>query len=261
MVKLNKHREKSKYTAFWPLIAIAAAVFCLPAIFNHPAIFGIRAFDFSESGQIGDTIGGITAPFFNLIAAILIFLSFKEQTKTNEYFLRGARIEKEYDIIFHLIENIDSRISAFEYIKTTTSKDIKTSTIYSGIAGIQKYTNELYMNDANVAKKYVRQLNEQSSEAPYTLTYYYDIFQIVRLIEFTASKINNADFRIDGARRDEVQVSLFERLDITYSSSLKYSIDTFIEAFEKANYNHDSFEKIIELRRKYNEIRANLLVS
>jgi hypothetical protein len=44
-------------------------------IFTRPALFA--SFDFSESGQIGDTIGGITAPIINLIGAYLVYISFQ----------------------------------------------------------------------------------------------------------------------------------------------------------------------------------------
>ena len=238
---MSKKQKTHKRPNFWPLVIAAIAVLCLPAILNRPTIFGIEALDFSNSGQIGDTIGGITAPFFNLIAAVLIYLSFKEQTKANEYFVRSSKIEKEHDLLFHLIENLDSRIGAFEYRPTNDSK-----TTYSGTAGIQFYTNNLHKDDASVAKQLVDSLDKDphDDDAPYTLPYYSDVYQIVRLIEFTASKISNADFRIDHAEKDEVKISLFERLDITYSTSLKHSIDTFIKAFDKAKYDHASFKEI-----------------
>lgn len=40
--------------------------------------------DFSETGSIGDTIGGITAPIINLFAAFLVYLAFREQVKAND---------------------------------------------------------------------------------------------------------------------------------------------------------------------------------
>ena len=261
---MSKKQKTHKRPNFWPLVIAAVAVLCLPAILNRPTIFGIEALDFSNSGQIGDTIGGITAPFFNLIAAVLIYLSFKEQTKANEYFVRSSKIEKEHDLLFHLIENLDSRIGAFEHRLTTNHSDgQKTTTIYSGIAGIQSYTNDLHMNDARFAKQLVNNLDKDphDDDAPYTLNCYSDVYQIIRLIEFIASKISKADFRIDHAEKDEVKVSLFERLDITYSTSLQHSIDTFNEAFDKAGYNHTSFEEIKKLHQKYKEVRANILTS
>ena len=264
---MSKKQKTHKRPNFWWLVVAAIAVLCLPAILNRPTIFGIEALDFSNSGQIGDTIGGITAPFFNLIAAVLIYLSFKEQTKANEYFVRSSKIEKEHDLLFHLIENLDSRIGAFEHRLTTNHSDgqktTTITTIYSGIGGIQFYTNYLHMNDARVAKQLVNDLNKypHGDDAPYTLPCYSDVYQIIRLIEFIASKISKADFRIDHTEKDEVKVSLFERLDITYSTSLQHSIDTFTEAFDKAGYNHTSFEEIKKSHQKYKEVRANILTS
>jgi hypothetical protein len=43
---------------------------------------GIISFN-AESGAIGDTIGGITAPLVNILAAVLIFITFQEQVKAN----------------------------------------------------------------------------------------------------------------------------------------------------------------------------------
>ena len=41
-------------------------------------------FDYTNTGQIGDTIGGITSPFINGLAALLVFITFKEQVKANK---------------------------------------------------------------------------------------------------------------------------------------------------------------------------------
>ncbi|WP_345954770.1 hypothetical protein [Mucilaginibacter sp. PAMB04168] len=43
-----------------------------------------NSWDFSETGQIGDTIGGITAPIINIIGSILIYISFLSQNKANK---------------------------------------------------------------------------------------------------------------------------------------------------------------------------------
>jgi hypothetical protein len=39
--------------------------------------------DFTQTGQIGDTIGGITAPMANLLGAILVYLALKAQIEAN----------------------------------------------------------------------------------------------------------------------------------------------------------------------------------
>lgn len=40
--------------------------------------------DFTETGQIGDTIGGTMSPFVGILAAILTFMAFWIQYKANE---------------------------------------------------------------------------------------------------------------------------------------------------------------------------------
>lgn len=40
-------------------------------------------FDFTETGQIGDTIGGITAPIVGLVSIMLLYMTLKEQQKYN----------------------------------------------------------------------------------------------------------------------------------------------------------------------------------
>ncbi len=52
--------------------------------------------DFRATGQIGDTIGGITAPLVGLIAALLVYIGFREQYKANVS--QWAALEEEKNI-------------------------------------------------------------------------------------------------------------------------------------------------------------------
>jgi len=61
---------------FLTLVAILLSFLSL-YIITRPAILNV--FDFSNTGSIGDTIGGITAPIINLIGALLVYITFKEQ--------------------------------------------------------------------------------------------------------------------------------------------------------------------------------------
>ena len=63
-------------------IGITLIIVISPTLFTLPSIF--KFWDFSKSGQIGDTICGITAPFINLLGAILVYLSFSEQIEANK---------------------------------------------------------------------------------------------------------------------------------------------------------------------------------
>jgi hypothetical protein len=67
------------------LLIIAAALFIF-ALFS-PSVFTMRAKDgkgFSDTGQIGDTIGGLMSPFINLAAVIVTGLAFYMQYRANK---------------------------------------------------------------------------------------------------------------------------------------------------------------------------------
>jgi len=53
-----------------------------PYLLTRSTIF--ESLNFTETGQIGDTIGGITSPFMNLVGSILVFLALKEQIEANK---------------------------------------------------------------------------------------------------------------------------------------------------------------------------------
>lgn len=47
-------------------------------------VFLIKYTDLNTTGQIGDTIGGITAPIANIVGSILVFLALKAQIEANK---------------------------------------------------------------------------------------------------------------------------------------------------------------------------------
>ena len=88
---------------FLTLVAILLSFLSL-YIITRPAI--LNEFDFSNTGSIGDTIGGITAPIINLIGALLVYITFKEQFNANKIQLDLLNLEIENqknDRNFHII--------------------------------------------------------------------------------------------------------------------------------------------------------------
>lgn len=70
----------------------------------------------ADTGVIGDTIGGVTAPFINLLAAFLVWISFKEQVKANKL----LSTETSYNFIKSLIEDFHKSYNKF----VNTNKDL-----------------------------------------------------------------------------------------------------------------------------------------
>lgn len=70
--------------AIWGLFIIGLIILIfIPLLLTQPTLFtGI--FNYSQTGQIGDTISGITMPFLTLLGAFLTFLAFWIQIKANK---------------------------------------------------------------------------------------------------------------------------------------------------------------------------------
>lgn len=52
-------------------------------LFVHSSYFGDEVI-FDHIGEIGDTIGGLTAPVIGLLNAVLLYLTLREQFEFNE---------------------------------------------------------------------------------------------------------------------------------------------------------------------------------
>lgn len=81
--KENSKKNKTFTLDFWwylfVFIILIGIICCFPAFFTKSG-----ELDFSNTGEIGDTIGGIMGPFVAIAAAILTFLAFWIQFKANE---------------------------------------------------------------------------------------------------------------------------------------------------------------------------------
>jgi len=114
------------------IILIVGIIFAVisPVLFTMLSHF--ECFDFTNTGQIGDTIGGLTSPIINLISAIIIYYSFNEQLKANQIqvsALNDEKIrlnnEKEYNYISILLIELEKRIDNFEYYDEFRPKTIE----------------------------------------------------------------------------------------------------------------------------------------
>jgi len=81
--------------------------FTLPALVIYSLAIAINYFfydlNWEKSGVIGDTIGGITSPLVNLLAAFLVYISFEEQRKSNEYQVKQLQISREDSLVTHYL--------------------------------------------------------------------------------------------------------------------------------------------------------------
>jgi hypothetical protein len=130
--KMNNKRCKSKIfewlSRYIDIVMVACFLLIIvgPYLFSQIHIFG----DFSNTGDIGNTIGGITAPFIGVLSIILLYLTLKSQQQQGEEMNRQVqKMNKQQQemnekgnitlLCNHLIECIDN----FHYTAEDTGKD------------------------------------------------------------------------------------------------------------------------------------------
>lgn len=124
-------------------------------IFTGPA--KLNSWDFSQTGQIGDTIGGITAPLIGLIGAVLVYISFQAQIEANRIQADALANEKESNFIknqyekYNLsFEEIKQRLNSVEFIIEQSGRIISDGLFsqpvhvkYTGLNAINEYVLRL----------------------------------------------------------------------------------------------------------------------
>lgn len=98
-----KKLNMKKITAIYLVIILSLIIIVIPIILTLPSFN--KLFDLSDKGEIGDTLGGITSPFINSIAAILVFIAFKEQVRSNDLIKEQLYFQHIQDQINRLEDN------------------------------------------------------------------------------------------------------------------------------------------------------------
>lgn len=105
--KRNLDTTISVFNKNYILILIVIAIAFTPIIFSK--VYSGIEFN-ANTGAIGDTIGGITAPFINILAAILVWISFKEQVKANTLLSK----ETSFNFINSIVDNFQESFETFK---------------------------------------------------------------------------------------------------------------------------------------------------
>ncbi len=127
------------------LIIGICLIFLSLYLFTRPAICDV--WDFSNTGQIGDTIGGITAPIINLLGAFLVYLSFEAQVRANKIQSKALEDEKKerhresmFDKQYKQLLSIKSSLTDLEFVVkvdgVNTGDGSRTQPVYHVFKGV-----------------------------------------------------------------------------------------------------------------------------
>ena len=105
------------------IIGVVLLMFLATFLFTRHAFSNL--FDYSLTGQIGDTIGGIASPIIGLMGAVLVYLSFREQIEANTIQRDALRNEikrsdatKDFQALLDIFKQIKEDYSNLEYLNT-----------------------------------------------------------------------------------------------------------------------------------------------
>lgn len=151
--KNKKFSWDAPETIKWYFLFVGLLIFIFPWLFTRSSLLG---FDFTSTGQIGDTIGGITAPALSLFGSFLIYLTLRAQIdanrKLNDQFNQQS-VTRSFE---ELSKYISNQINEFRFLSVhhETSANLSTDAVtnaFSGpIAFIQYYKGVDSINDPKI---------------------------------------------------------------------------------------------------------------
>lgn len=141
---------------YWVIILIGCILIIIaPSILTLPwrdKVLGLNT-NFKCTGQIGDTIGGITAPIIGLISIWLLYITFREQQKFNLWTTTEDTLSR--------IEKILSTYITIE-LHELKGNDINGKTnrvpISELSALLAEYKLELSLNDGRLLLSYLKKI-------------------------------------------------------------------------------------------------------
>ena len=116
---IMKKNQKESYIGWYVLtgVIILFALFA-PFLFTRPGVI-----DFSETGQIGDTIAGTMGPFIAIAGVVVTFLAFLMQKKANDILSTQYELDKK-DERQRVLDLYKTRIELMKSDVTMAKNDI-----------------------------------------------------------------------------------------------------------------------------------------
>jgi hypothetical protein len=228
------------------LIIGITLIFLSLYLFTKPAFFD--SWDFSNTGQIGDTIGGITAPIINLLGAFLVYTSFQEQLRANRIQVQALNDEKErntYDRVFNnyisLYESLKSHLENLEFI-------VKPSPNYARDGSITS-VNHIVYKGLNAINEFVIRIEDKEKYRSEN----YEVYGILLSFQFILKSLSELSNLVESniiLTNDKAFLS--QNIKLMYDSFLRGFADRVIKVYDKDDpYIKDLIKIKEELDKKH----------
>lgn len=110
------------------IFMITGLVFLCLFLIIFPFLYCLKficPIDLNEYGNLGDFIGGITAPAIGIIASYLVYKSFVSQREANDNQFRVIRDQKEYDMLFEIYKEFKQESSEIDLLLSAKAQTLR----------------------------------------------------------------------------------------------------------------------------------------
>lgn len=243
------------YEKWWFGVLICALLLGLICFFPKWFTEG-SILDFTETGQIGDTIGGIMGPFVAIVAAFLTFIAFWVQKKANDAQRQDIKVERFNANFYNLLTIHEQITDSLEYRVPNTSIEYRGRNVfYETFENTIEHHTGINSND-NGMREIIRQLGDKGyvcSDVPTHFDHYFrNLYRIVKYVDETEV----FDY-------DEVETNI-EKVKYRYVAILRSTLSRYelIWLFYNglSEYGRDKFKPLIEKYALLKNIRYDFLV-
>lgn len=247
----NKGNSKKNNTFtldFWINLAIFIALIgiicCFPAWFTEPG-----KLDFRNTGQIGDTIGGIMGPFVAIAAAILTFLAFWVQFKANEQQRKDIALERFESNLFQLIQ-IQEEITNNLSFTPTDGADRLYGSVFHGRQVFQILYREKtfpYCGIENGIREKGIISYEEDKDVNVLDHYFRHLYRVFKFIDEAPIFVNDKNKKYEYACIMRASLSQYELIMLFYNCL--------------SSNGREKFKPLIEKYAIFNNLRVELLAT
>lgn len=142
---------------------VGVLIVVMPFVFTR---IGYITFD-ADTGVIGDTIGGITAPFLGFFGSVLVYLALKAQIDANDEIKKQFEKQNNDQLFFRLIDGLNDRIINYSMNKLELMKSVEVSS-YSALYHIaEEFREEMSHQCIDYGKYLLANIPEKIDEKFY----------------------------------------------------------------------------------------------
>ena len=246
----NQTFDKGFWKSFGWFLLIALTICCLPWIL----VKNSWRIDFTDTGQIGDTIGGIMGPFVAIAAAGLTFIAFWVQYKANIQQRHDIAIERFESNLFEMIHIQQEIINGLLIEELVYSSEINTQRgrgVFQFVYETVKHKIRLGDECRESTLKHALEISDEakiempSLERMWFLDHYYrHLYRIFKYIDDADENIIDAHKKYEYACIVRASLSQYELIMLFYNG-----------------FYHQKFKRLIEKYAILNNLRCGLLAS